>query len=69
MQQKSTVDKTFFVSSVNSSRKCEFKTKLLSDRHEPPNFTLQYVEILKVLGFGVGFKAINTAYKLQRGAV
>jgi|GEM_PF-3027275 len=69
MQQESTVDKAFFVSSVNSSRKCEFKTKLLPDRHEPPNFTLQYAEILKALGFGVGFKAIYTAYVKQREAV
>ena len=32
MQQKSTVDKTFFISSLNSSRKCELNTKLFSSQ-------------------------------------
>jgi hypothetical protein len=37
------------------------------DRHEPLNFTIQYAETRKALGYGIGeFKAIYTAYLKQR---
>lgn len=79
MPQKSTVDKTFFVPSSNFTRKkrdidnhryilLELSDLLYLEKHEPFNFALAKVRVRKALKLTLTeFRAIYTAYKLQRG--
>jgi len=56
--------------SINFTLLSALSTLYYLDRHEPLSFALQYPQIRKALGYGIGeFKGIYKAYKLQRGAV
>lgn len=70
---------TDFNPSLHFTRKelIDFNLSLLSNLsylfylqcHEPLNFAIQYPQIRKALGYGIGeFKAIYAAYVKQRGA-